>query len=465
MAPNMDKLTDAQFNVSGKSHHQRPNLDPVYRQQIASERFRRRRAEKAEMLRTQVSRINNTFNHTTSKETAPDQETAATRPTNLQSYQEQLLAPVSNDVTSQMYPPTYPRPIELAPEQIEQQTEATREYKQSLMPGHHPDSKESSEAYSKALQDYQTSLMVLDCGKHNTKRLQMRRTDYPDKTNNPDCEYHDSETEKDVRVLQDSHFDSSLQNGHLDAVHLGQSSTSDAQPHPSRKDGIEEVGTYGFKYNGIWYGDTGTADPVTGLDVLADFDFDAFLAQDSDAEIALLKAWLLDQGPKAGDTFNESTEDAEHVEDAVDTYQENERSSGEEDWKLDHGQFQQGVAAGQSFPAETGCPVSMCEGNHKRSENNIANNAHGYNFNRGNETSNQDNEHTIKKELLKYVQEDDQHRFRCQVEDCTKLFSAQHFWEKHVKKRHLEWLEDKQKEASQTHHLNDFSLTISRLIS
>ncbi|KAK4220096.1 serrate RNA effector molecule [Rhypophila decipiens] len=44
-------------------------------------------------------------------------------------------------------------------------------------------------------------------------------------------------------------------------------------------------------------------------------------------------------------------------------------------------------------------------------------------------------------ELVKYVKQEDEHKFRCKVPDCTKLFKEGHFWRKHVEKRHPEWLE------------------------
>jgi uncharacterized C2H2 Zn-finger protein len=48
-------------------------------------------------------------------------------------------------------------------------------------------------------------------------------------------------------------------------------------------------------------------------------------------------------------------------------------------------------------------------------------------------------------ELAKHVKQEDEHKWRCRVPDCTKLFKEEHFWRKHVEKRHTEWL-DKLKE-------------------
>ena len=50
-------------------------------------------------------------------------------------------------------------------------------------------------------------------------------------------------------------------------------------------------------------------------------------------------------------------------------------------------------------------------------------------------------EEALKKELIKYVKQEDDHKFRCRVPDCQKLFKEEHFWKKHVEKRHPEWLE------------------------
>ncbi|CZR50235.1 uncharacterized protein PAC_00107 [Phialocephala subalpina] len=100
-----------------------------------------------------------------------------------QEYQKQLFATVPS------YTPhgdtkswAYPQPIELNPTQIEQQKQAARDYKLSLMPGHDPDSKESNEAHSKKLQEYQMSLMTLYCGNPTrTTRKKMYRINNKDK--------------------------------------------------------------------------------------------------------------------------------------------------------------------------------------------------------------------------------------------------------------------------------------------
>ncbi|KAI9367571.1 hypothetical protein BJX61DRAFT_547356 [Aspergillus egyptiacus] len=47
----------------------------------------------------------------------------------------------------------------------------------------------------------------------------------------------------------------------------------------------------------------------------------------------------------------------------------------------------------------------------------------------------------LEEELEKHVKQEDESKFRCKVPECTKLFKAEHFWRKHVEKRHAEWYE------------------------
>ncbi|KAL6712115.1 hypothetical protein ACN47E_003158 [Coniothyrium glycines] len=49
-------------------------------------------------------------------------------------------------------------------------------------------------------------------------------------------------------------------------------------------------------------------------------------------------------------------------------------------------------------------------------------------------------------ELARYVKQEDESKWRCKVPECTKLFKGQHFWRKHVEKRHPEWLEKLEKD-------------------
>jgi len=39
------------------------------------------------------------------------------------------------------------------------------------------------------------------------------------------------------------------------------------------------------------------------------------------------------------------------------------------------------------------------------------------------------------------VKQEDEHKYRCRVPECQKLFKEEHFWKKHVEKGHPEWLE------------------------
>jgi uncharacterized C2H2 Zn-finger protein len=59
-------------------------------------------------------------------------------------------------------------------------------------------------------------------------------------------------------------------------------------------------------------------------------------------------------------------------------------------------------------------------------------------------------EEALQEELTKYVKQEDEHKFRCRVPECTKLFKEEHFWKKHVEKRHPEWLEALKRDVSLT---------------
>ncbi|KAI8684076.1 C2H2-type domain-containing protein [Fusarium keratoplasticum] len=47
----------------------------------------------------------------------------------------------------------------------------------------------------------------------------------------------------------------------------------------------------------------------------------------------------------------------------------------------------------------------------------------------------------VDEELSKHVKQEDEHKWRCKAPECSKLFKEEHFWRKHVEKRHSEWLE------------------------
>lgn len=53
----------------------------------------------------------------------------------------------------------------------------------------------------------------------------------------------------------------------------------------------------------------------------------------------------------------------------------------------------------------------------------------------------------IAAEMLKFVKQEEEHKYRCKVPECTKLFKEEHFWKKHVEKRHVDWLEELKLEA------------------
>ncbi|KAI1394123.1 uncharacterized protein F4822DRAFT_37324 [Hypoxylon trugodes] len=55
-------------------------------------------------------------------------------------------------------------------------------------------------------------------------------------------------------------------------------------------------------------------------------------------------------------------------------------------------------------------------------------------------------EDALNDELSKFVKQEDEHKWRCKVPECTKLFKEDHFWKKHVEKRHTEWLDTMKQE-------------------
>lgn len=57
-------------------------------------------------------------------------------------------------------------------------------------------------------------------------------------------------------------------------------------------------------------------------------------------------------------------------------------------------------------------------------------------------------EEAIDEELEKHVKMEDEGKYRCKVQNCTKLFKAENFWRKHIEKRHSDWLEKIELEAS-----------------
>lgn len=53
----------------------------------------------------------------------------------------------------------------------------------------------------------------------------------------------------------------------------------------------------------------------------------------------------------------------------------------------------------------------------------------------------------VDEECLKFVKQEDEGKYRCRVDDCTKLFKAEEFWRKHLDKKHPKWLQTLEKNA------------------
>lgn len=56
-------------------------------------------------------------------------------------------------------------------------------------------------------------------------------------------------------------------------------------------------------------------------------------------------------------------------------------------------------------------------------------------------------EEAVEDEQMKHVKQEDEHKWRCKAPECTKLFKEEHFWRKHVEKRHGEWLDSLREEV------------------
>jgi len=57
-------------------------------------------------------------------------------------------------------------------------------------------------------------------------------------------------------------------------------------------------------------------------------------------------------------------------------------------------------------------------------------------------------EQALEDELLKYMKQEDDSKYRCKAPECTKLFKAEAFWRKHIEKRHVEWFENIKSDVS-----------------
>lgn len=56
-------------------------------------------------------------------------------------------------------------------------------------------------------------------------------------------------------------------------------------------------------------------------------------------------------------------------------------------------------------------------------------------------------EEGVNDELMKFVKQEDEHKWRCKIPECNKLFKEEHFWRKHVEKRHADWLDSVKQEV------------------
>ncbi|KAH0608273.1 uncharacterized protein H6S33_002325 [Morchella sextelata] len=54
----------------------------------------------------------------------------------------------------------------------------------------------------------------------------------------------------------------------------------------------------------------------------------------------------------------------------------------------------------------------------------------------------------VEEEIMKSMKQEDEGKYRCKVAGCTKLFKAEEFWRKHLDKKHSEWLQGVEAEAS-----------------
>ncbi|CAK7270661.1 hypothetical protein SEPCBS119000_004203 [Sporothrix epigloea] len=71
-------------------------------------------------------------------------------------------------------------------------------------------------------------------------------------------------------------------------------------------------------------------------------------------------------------------------------------------------------------------------------------------------------EEAMEEELVKVVKKEDEHKYRCRLPECTKLFKEHHFWRKHVEKRHTEWYD---KVKADIDMLNAYAADPSRITS
>ena len=73
-------------------------------------------------------------------------------------------------------------------------------------------------------------------------------------------------------------------------------------------------------------------------------------------------------------------------------------------------------------------------------------------------------EEALEDEMAKFVKQEDESKWRCKVPECTKLFKGQHFWRKHVEKRHEEWLDKLKNDVSSVASPFDVDFLLTKLI-
>lgn len=71
----------------------------------------------------------------------------------------------------------------------------------------------------------------------------------------------------------------------------------------------------------------------------------------------------------------------------------------------------------------------------------------------------------LEEELNKFVKQEDEHKFRCKVPECSKLFKEEHFWRKHVEKRHTDWVDSVRQEVCSCRLLSHNTVIINPLRS
>src|SRR5690606_14912397 len=64
-------------------------------------------------------------------------------------------------------------------------------------------------------------------------------------------------------------------------------------------------------------------------------------------------------------------------------------------------------------------------------------------------------------ELAKYCKVEEEGKYRCKIQTCSKLFKGEVFWKKHVEKRHKDWTDKIELEATL---VNNYALDPGRVM-